>query len=112
MKTLRKAIRCSLSLLLSITLIGCSSYISKEAKLKFQSLEEPFSIAVYPVNVVKGVTVEHDEGLAIDLVTFLRRENLAEPVLANDDVEIPFQWSRSQPKMAKRSALAFASMVK
>jgi hypothetical protein len=112
MKTLREAIRNSMWLFLSITLIGCSSYISKEAKHRFQSLEEPLSVTVYPVNVVKGVTVEHDEDLAIDLMTFLRRENLAEPVLAGDVVEIPFQWSRSQPKMARRSALAFASMVK
>lgn len=112
MKTLRRVMRCSLWLLLSITLIGCYSYISREARHRFQALEGPFSVTVYPVNVVKGTTIEHDEDLARKVMTFLRQENLAEPVLGSDDVEIPFQWSIGQPKMVQRSALAFASMVK
>jgi hypothetical protein len=112
MKTIRKAMLYSLWLLLSISLTGCWSYISREAQHRLQALEGPFSLTVYPIKVVKGTTVEHDEDLARKIMMFLRRENLAEPVLASDDMEIPFQWSRSQPKMVQRSALAFASMVK
>ena len=114
MKTLGKTIRRStcLLLLLSISLAGCWSYISKEAQQKFQSLEEPFSVTVYPVNVVKGSTVEHDEDLAIRLMTFLHEENLANPVLGTAPVEIPIKWGYNQAKMAQQSAIAFATEVK
>lgn len=114
MITLRKAMRRSMWLwfLLSITLIGCWSYISKEAQHRFQALEGPFSVTVYPVNVVKGTTVEHDEDLARKVMTFLRQENLADPVLGTAAVEIPMKWGRNQAKMAQQSAIAFASKVK
>jgi hypothetical protein len=112
MKTLRRVMRCSLWLLLTFTLIGCYSYISKGVKLKFQSLEEPFSVTVYPVNIVKGPSIEHDEDLALRLMAFLREENLANPVLGAAAVEIPVTWRRSQPKMAQQSAIAFATEVK
>jgi hypothetical protein len=97
---------------LSICLTGCWSYVSKEAQQKFRALEGPFSVTVYPVNVVKGPTVEHDEELAVRLVAFLREENLADPVLGTAAVEIPFTWRRNQAKMAHQSAIAFADEVK
>jgi hypothetical protein len=114
MKTLRKAMRRStwLCLLLSISLTGCWSYISREAQHEFQALEGPFSVTVYPVNVVKGTTVEHDEDLALRLMAFLREENLANPVLGTAAVEIPVTWRRNQAKMAQQSAIAFATEVK
>ena len=106
--------RCSmwLWLLLSITLIGCSSYISKEALHRFQALEGPFSVTVYPVNVVKGSTVDHDHDLARNIMRFLRQENLADPVFRTAAIEIPVKWGHDQSKMAQRSAIAFASKVK
>ena len=114
MKTLEKAMRRStwLWLLLSICLTGCWSYISKEAQERFQALEGPFSVTVYPVHVVKGPTVEHDEDLAIRLMAFLREEKLANPVLSTETVEIPVTWRHSQPRMAHQSAIAFAEQVK
>jgi len=95
-----------------LALAGCSVYISDEAQREFRALEEPFSVTVYPVNVVKGNALEHDEGLASKLAAFLREENLAEPVLGTAAAEIPVKWRASQPDMAKESALAFASVVR
>ena len=112
MKALREAMRCSMWLFLLFTLIGCSSYISKEAQHRFQALEGPFTVTVYPVNVVKGTTVEHDEDLARKVMTFLRQENLADPVLGTAAIEIPVKWGHDQAKMAQQSAIAFASKVK
>ncbi len=111
---LKKAMPCTTWswLLLSITLVGCSSYISKEAQNRFQALEEPFSVTVYPVNVVKGGTIEHDEDLARQIVTFLQQENLADPVFGTAAIEIPVDWRHDQAKMAQQSAIAFASNVK
>ncbi len=115
MISLRKVMRCSvwLLLLISIILIGCSSYISKEAKHRFQAIERPFSVTVYPVNVVLGEsTVEHDKDIARKIIMFLRKENLADPVLGRTVVEIPVKWGNDQSGMAKRSAITFASIVK
>lgn len=114
MTTLTKLRQCAvwLSLLLSITLIGCWTYISKDAQQKFKALEGPFSVTVYPVNIVKGPTLEHDEDLARKVMTFLRQENLADPVLGASVIEIPVKWGHNQAKMAQRSAKTFASKVK
>ena len=114
MLTLRKVMRRTMCLwlLLSITLIGCNSYISKEAQNRFQALEEPFSVTVYPVNVVKGGTIEHDEKLARKVVSFLQQDNLADPILETTAMEISVKWGRNQAGMAQRSATAFAIKVK
>ena len=114
MKTFKIAMPCSMCMciLLLITLTGCSSYILKEARQTFQALEGPFSVTVYPVNVVKGPTVEHDEDIACQIMDFLRRENLADPELGTVAAEIPVKWRHDQSKMAQQSAIAFASIVK
>jgi hypothetical protein len=91
---------------------GCWSYISKEAQRNFESREGPFSVTVYPVNVVKGATVAHDEALARKVMAFLQRENLADPVLGSVAAELPVRWGANQAKMAQQSAIAFASQVK
>jgi hypothetical protein len=112
MKTLESAKGSSMWLFLFATLIGCSSFISKEANLSFQAHEGPFTVTVYPVNIVRGTTVEYDEDLARDVMQFLRQEHLADPVLGTSAIEIPVKWGRDQSKMARQSAIAFASMVK
>ena len=113
MKTFRKSIWRFVLLLLSFTLFGCYSYISDEAEQKFQALDEPFTVTVYPVNVVLGgPKIEHDKDLARDIMTFLSQENLAKPILGTTDIKIAVQRSSIQPKMAKQSAIAFASIIK
>jgi hypothetical protein len=114
MEPLRNDIRRAawLCLLLPIVLSGCFwSYISEDAAREFQSREGAFSVTVYPVNVVKGTTVDHDGDLARKLVAFLRQEKLAEPVFGDTAIEIPFKWEHNQAKMAERSANAFASKM-
>jgi len=114
MATLRMDIRCAawLWLLLPIALSGCWSYISKDAQHSFQGRERPLSVTVFPVNVVKGGTVEHDEDLASKVTTFLRQENLADAVLGTAAAEIPVRWRPNEAKMAQESAKAFAARVK
>jgi len=114
MQTLMKTSKCwaCLCLLFPIAFCGCWSYISKEAAQRFESRQGAISVTVYPVNVVRGDTVEHDADLAGKLMTFLRQENLAEPVLATESANISFKWGHNQAKMAQQSAIAFASTVK
>jgi hypothetical protein len=115
METLRNDIRRAawLCLLLPIVLSGCFwSYISEEAAREFQSREGAFSVTVYPVHVVRGAAIDHDEDLARNLAAFLRQEGLAEPVLGNTAIEIPFKWEHNEAKMAQQSAMAFASKVR
>lgn len=114
MSRIRRAGRCSIWLLLLSTLVltGCAVYISDEARRQFRSLDGPFTVTVFPVNVVKGNSLEHDAGLADKVATFLRQEDLAEPVVGTKAAVFPVKWRASQPDMAKESALAFASVVK
>ena len=101
-----------LGLLIPIAFCGCNSYTTKEAVQSFESRQGAFSVTVYPVNVVRGDTVEHDVDLAQKVVTFLRQEGLAEPLLGMTDAEVPVKWRHNQAKMAQQSALTFASGVK
>ena len=114
MTTLRKGIRFTvwLGLLLTIALGGCWSYISKGAQHKFESREGPFSVTVYPVSVVRGSRLEHDQDLGQKLVTFLREEGLADPVSGTPAVGVPVKWGPNEAKMAQQSASAFAAKVK
>lgn len=114
MTTLRKGIRFTVwsGLVLTIALGGCWSYVSKEAQHKFESREKPFSVTVYPVDVVLGDRVEHDEDLGQRLVTFLRDESLADPVSGTAEIEVPVDWQANEARMAQLSANAFAAQVK
>ena len=114
MITLRREVRHAawLWLLLPIVVSGCWSYISKEAQRSFERREGPFTVTVYPVNVVRGATVTHDEALARKVIAFLQQENLADPALGTVAAEIPVKWGANQAKMAQQSAIAFASQVK
>lgn len=114
MATIRKHARRAawLWLLLPVVLSGCWSYVSKDAKQQFQGREGRFSVTVYPVNVVRGTTLEHDPDLAISVMTFLNEEGLAQPMLADAGIEIPVTWGSNQAKMAQQRAQAFARAVK
>ena len=97
---------------LAIVLGGCWSYVSREAQHRFESREKPFSVTVYPVDVVLGDRVEHDEELGAKLVTFLRDEGLADPVSGTAEIDVPVDWQGNEARMAQLSANAFAAEVK
>lgn len=98
-------------LTLFLFLTGCWSVISKEAKEKFKSRQGPFSVTVYPIHVIKGQSVEHDQKLSKKLVDFLKEENLANPVLSDDPIDVPIQWGRNQARMLQKSAETFSQEV-
>ncbi|MCF7912543.1 MAG: hypothetical protein K9M99_08450 [Candidatus Cloacimonetes bacterium] len=105
----------SVILLLFFSLLfisGCWSYISKEAKEKFDTREGEFSVTVFPVSVVLGPERESDEELAVELIEFLSKESLAVPVMGTDAVNIPVKWGRNQAKMAQQSAIHFSEVMK
>jgi hypothetical protein len=112
MKAFLRVTGCTMLLALLLGLSGCNSYISKEARDRFQSREGPISLIVYPFNVVTGKELQHDEGLARRLAEDLSREHLAESVPGVETVEIPVKWRRNQAKMAEQSARYFAASVK
>ncbi|MCF7918494.1 MAG: hypothetical protein K9N06_01090 [Candidatus Cloacimonetes bacterium] len=111
MNILRKAVFLSLCFAL-LFLSGCWSYLSKEAQQKFDSREEAFSVTVYPVSVVLGPERVSDDELAAELIDFLKKEDLAAPVLGTGVIDIPVKWGRNQAKMAQQSAINFSEQMK
>lgn len=102
-----------LALLTAASLLsGCHDYISPEASREFNARAEPFSVSVYPVNVIRppGV-IEPDIQLAEKVATFLETEGLAKPRLAKEPVLYEFVFSRNQAKIVANSAKAFAAQV-
>ena len=104
--------RATVLLLAALVLSGCYKYLSPEASKEFQARTEPFSVTVYPVNVIRppGV-IQPDARLAGKLVAFLEAEGLARPVLAEEPVLYDFVFSRNQAKIVANSAKAFAAQA-
>jgi hypothetical protein len=101
-----------LLLILFLPLGACfNSYISREARQAFQNHARPFTVTVYPVNVVRGPEVVHDAELGRQIADFLRREGLADASVGLPAMEIPVKWGHDQAGMAKRSAESFAARV-
>ncbi len=94
-------------------LSGCHSYLSPDASREFDARSAPFSVSVYPVNVIRppGV-IEPDVRLAGKLVNFLETAGLAEPTLVKEPVLYEFVFSRNQAKIVANSAKAFAAQVR
>jgi hypothetical protein len=93
-------------------LSGCYEYISPEASKEFNARAEPFSVTVYPVNVISPPgTIHPDVQLAEKVVVFLETEGLAQPVLATEPVLYDFVFSPNQAKIVANSAKGFAAQV-
>jgi hypothetical protein len=103
----------ALCLLVAASLIsGCYEYISPEASKAFTARTEPFSVTVYPVNVIRPPgTLHPDIELAEKVVAFLETEGLAQPVLATEPVLYDFVFSPNQAKIVANSAKGFAAQV-
>jgi len=95
-----------------LILSGCWSYLSKEAREKFETRDGVFSVTVYPVSVVIGQERVHDEQLAAEVIAFLAKKKLADPVMGTGFIDIPVKWGRNQAKMAQRSAINFSDQMK
>jgi len=111
MTVLRKVVLIGMCLSMLI-FSGCSSYVSKEANGIFETRDGAFSLTVYPVSVVTGQERVHDEQLAADLIDFLLKEQLANPVMGSRSIDMPVKWGRDQSKMAKTSAINFSNQMK
>ena len=96
----------------TLILSGCWSYVSKEAREKFETRNRAFSVTVYPVTVVIGQERVHDEQLAAEVIAFLAKKKLADPVMGTGFIDIPVKWGRNQAKMAQRSAINFSDQMK
>ncbi|PKN78070.1 MAG: hypothetical protein CVU48_09470 [Candidatus Cloacimonetes bacterium HGW-Cloacimonetes-1] len=94
-----------------ISLFGCSGNVNKEAQQAFQARTEPFSVTIYPANIVVSGQIEHDSDLSHDAARFLEAELLAKPVLGNGDFSYDFRWGSNQAAMGTRTANAFAAQV-
>ena len=105
---------CRISFLLLATLLlsACYAYISPEASKDFHARPEPFSVSVYPVNVIKPPgTIYPSIPMAEKVVTFLETEELAKPLLVKARVQYDFVFSPNQTKIVANSAKAFAAQV-
>ncbi len=100
-------------LVAALLLSGCYTYISREASKEFNARADPFSVSVYPVNVIRPPgTIEPNIRLAEKVVTFLETEELAKPVLVREPVLYDFVFSPNQTKIVANSAKAFAAQVR
>ena len=105
--------RSSILLVVALLLSGCYSYLSPDASEEFNARTAPFSVSVYPVNVIKPPgTIHPSIRLAEKLVTFLETEELAKPVLVKERVRYEFVFSANQTKIVANSAKAFAAQVR
>jgi len=105
--------RSSIMLVVALLLSGCYSYISPEASKEFNARVDPFSVSVYPVNVIRPPgTIHPNVQLAEKVVTFLETEELAKPLLVKEPVLYDFVFSANQTKIVANSAKAFAAQVK
>ncbi|MBT8120576.1 MAG: hypothetical protein KJN89_12765 [Gammaproteobacteria bacterium] len=105
--------RSSIVLVVALLLSGCYPYISPEASKEFNARAVPFSVSVYPVNVIKPPgTIHPSIRLAEKVVTFLETEELAKPVLVKERVRYDFVFSSNQTKIVASSAKAFAAQVR
>lgn len=96
----------------ALLLSGCYKYLSPEASKAFNARAEPFSVTIYPVNVIRPPGVlEPDVQLAEKVAAFLAAEGLAQPLLAEDPVLYEFMFSSNQAKIVAHSAKAFAARV-
>jgi len=104
----------SLCVIISVSLLfiyGCVP-ISKEAEKKFLQRTGPFSVTVFPVNIVTRDSTEHDTILAKRIIEFLKNEKLADGILADKPAEFNFERSPNQAKMASNSGRAFIEIIK
>ena len=100
-------------MLVVMLLSGCYSYISPEASEEFNARAAPFSVSVYPVNVIKPPgTIHPSIPMAEKVVTFLETEELAKPLLVKERVQYDFVFSPNQTKIVANSAKAFAAQIK
>ena len=100
-------------LLVVLLLSACYSYLSPEASEEFNARTAPFSVSVYPVNVIKPPgTIHPSIPLAEKVVAFLETEGLAKPVLVKERVRYDFVFSPNQTKIVANSAKAFAAQVR
>lgn len=96
----------------ALLISGCWSYLSSEARQKFESREESFSVTVFPVSIVVGSERQQDAELASEIADFINANQLADAVMGEGDIEIPVKWGRNQAKMAQQSALSYAEQIK
>jgi len=105
--------RSSILLVVALLLSGCYSYLSPDASEEFNARTDPFSVSVYPVNVIKPPgTIHPNIPLAEKVVTFLETEELAKPLLVKERVQYDFVFSPNQTKIVANSAKAFATQVR
>ena len=105
--------RSSILLVAALLLPGCYPYISPEASQEFNTRVDPFSVSVYPVNVIRPPgTIHPNVQLAEKVVTFLETEELAKPLLVKEPVLYDFVFSANQAKIVANSAKGFAAQIK
>jgi len=111
MNTLLKQVL--IPLIAALLMSGCYTYISPDASKEFNARSDPFSVSVYPVNVIRPPgTIQPNIRLAEKLVTDLETEKLAKPVLVEEPVLYDFVFSPNQAKIVANSAKAFAAQVR
>jgi hypothetical protein len=106
-----KQLKSLLSAVSMILLFGCIP-VSKEAERRLENRSEPFSVTVFPVNIVFLDKSEHNAELADRIIEFLKKEGLAKGVPSKEDEDYGFERSRNQAKMAENSGRGFIEFVK
>ena len=91
--------------------IGCDQVVSDEAHRRFESRTGPFAVTVFPVHIIAGNQLSHDQDLARRLAEFLSAGHLAEPIVASERINMPAYYAVTETKRIRLAARHFQRAI-
>ncbi len=83
---------------------GCDNVVSDRAEARFKGRAGPFTVTVFPVQIISGSSITHDKKLAERLSGFLKQKKIAFPEVSGRPVEIPVYPGIAETKRIRISA--------
>jgi hypothetical protein len=108
----RNGILLILSLISSVLLTSCATFTVGNQNQYFADHNPPYTITVYPVNIVKETGMQHDSALGGDVTDYIASNKMAKTILTLKVHSYSFVWNTDPAKMSQQSSKAFASQVK
>jgi len=99
-----------LFILLSIV-TGCDQVVSDEARRRFEQRTGSFTVTIFPIHVISGNQLSHDQALARRLAEFLSTSHLAEPIVASEPINIPAYYRVAETKRIRLAARHFQRTI-
>lgn len=91
-------------LLLIFTVSACDQVVSDEARRRFQNRTDPFTLTVFPVQVITGSRVTHDKELARRVSDFINAAYPADSRTAARPIQKPAFYGVAETRRIRLSA--------